>query len=277
MPLHMSSLRTTLGVLTMFVIAAAASGCATSMEEEEIGESADELRGGKGGRGGFGGGFGGFGGGGRKEDPGGGHGHHKRPRPEWRGHGRGPQRIDQPQGAYFANITANGTGCPDGSWDVAISEDGETFTLRFNAYEARVSAGTAFDIKDCKIEISLASPEGTSFSVASFTYQGFVFLEKEGMSAQQTSNYFFRRERENEANNNDLPGPKEESYMVTDEVGPRRAAWSPCGRDETLKISTRLLLKNDENQSGEGYINSAVLDGALFKWNLKWRRCRMEF
>jgi len=262
----------------MLLMAAAVSGCAVDDGEgDNVGASSEALRGRGGrGRGGFGGDFGGFGGGGRREDPGGRRGHRPRPRPPWRGHGPGPQQIEQPQGAYFANVTANGTGCPDGSWDVAISEDGETFTLRFNAYEARVSPGTAFDIKDCQLEIALASPEGTSFSVASFTYQGFVFLEKEGMSAQQTSNYFFRREREDAANTNDMPGPKEESYMVTDEVGPRRAGWSACRREETLKVSTRLILKNDENQSGEGYINSAVLDGALFTWKLLWRRCPFD-
>ena len=279
----MQGLRTAFPFLA--VLLAAASGCATGADDadEATGASADELRGRGRGRdrgeedghgGGAGGGFGGIGGGGHRDRPGAGRGRPRPPRPDWHGHGRGPVRIEQPQGAYFANISANGTGCPDGSWDVAISEDGETFTLRFNAYEATVAPGQLTDVKDCRIDLQLGSPEGTSFSVASFAYQGFVFLEKDGMKAKQTANYFFSRERENATITNELNGPKEETYTFTDDVQGRRRAWSPCGKDEALRVNTRLIMNNDRDMSGEGYINSAVLDGALFKWKLNWRRCR---
>ena len=35
--------------------------------------------------------------------------------------------VPNPSGAYFARISANGSGCPAGSWQAAISDDGKVF------------------------------------------------------------------------------------------------------------------------------------------------------
>lgn len=248
-----AAIRTALATACALVLGIGASGCAADgADDEDLDSVSEELRWGHGGHG---------------RRPHGGPGH----RP-WRPHGR--QDIPIPQNAYFAKVDANGTGCPEGTWDVALSEDGETFTLRFNAYEAMVTAGVPQDIKDCQVDIKLDSPEGTQFAVAQFHYQGYVFLEKEGMKARQTAKYFFNRQRENAADRNEVTGPKDESYIFSDEIQPNRRVWSPCRRDDTLHIKTRLVMKNTRDNSGEGYINSAVLDGTLVQWKMKFRRCR---
>jgi hypothetical protein len=241
------------------VVGLAISGCAasdadededTSLESAELRERDRNRRGHRGGRGG-----------GRHRG-----GHHFGQ--------RGPQHIEAPQGVFFADINANGTGCPEGTWDVAISEDGETFTLAFNAYEAKVTVGVQRDVKDCQLDIKLGSPEGLSYSIASFYYQGYVLLDKPGMLARQTASYSFGSERSRAADKNDVSGPIDESYLYTDEIGPSRRVWSPCRRDDTLHVQTRLVLKNDEGATGEGYLNNSTVDGELsFKWKLNWRRC----
>lgn len=187
---------------------------------------------------------------------------------------RGRRRIAHPQGVYFADVDATGTGCPDGTWDVGISEDGETFTLLFNSYAATVSPGQRSDLKECQIDIELGSPQGLSYSVASFYYQGYVFLEKPGMTARQTASYAFRGKRENAADRNEVVGPADESYIFSDEIEPNRRVWSPCRRDDALHVRTRLDMKNEPHRTGSGFINSAAVDGSLaFKWKLQWRRC----
>jgi hypothetical protein len=188
---------------------------------------------------------------------------------------RGRGRVPHPQGVYFADVNANGTGCPAGTWDVAISEDGETFTLRFGSYEAQVSPGIERDVKDCTLDINLGSPEGLSYSVGSFYYQGYVLLDQPGMKARQTANYSFRGDHENNVDRNEVTGPIDESYVYADEIGAGRRAWSPCRRDDTLRVATRLVIKNNREKTGTGYVNSATVDGSLaFKWKVQWRRCR---
>jgi hypothetical protein len=184
------------------------------------------------------------------------------------------QHVPHPQGAYAAEVTASGSGCPAGTWDVGLSPDGETFTARFSAYEAMVSPGVAIDQKDCQLDINLGSSEGISFAVASFYYQGYMFLEKEGMRARQTAKYNFAGLRENDADKNEVAGPVSDSYVFSDEIAPPRREWTRCRRNDSLRVKTRLVMKNDPRKTGEGYINTATLDGSLtFRWSMKWRRC----
>lgn len=188
---------------------------------------------------------------------------------------RGRRRIVHPQAVYFADVDASGTGCPPGTWDAAISEDGETFTLRFAAYEAIVAEGQRSSMKDCQIDVDLRSPEGLSYAVASFHYQGYVLLENPGMTARQTASYAFQGERRSAADRDAIAGPADESYLHSDEVPPNRRVWSPCRRDGVLHVRTRLDVRNDPRGTGNGFINVSTVDGAIgLQWKLVWRRCR---
>lgn len=191
---------------------------------------------------------------------------------------RGRRRITIPRDApYFADVNAEGSGCPTGTWDVAISEDGETFTLRFSQYEATLAPGQERDVKECQIDLNLGSSNGLSYSIASFYYQGYALLDKPGMKARQLASYSFRGHghRQNDEDKNELTGPIDESYLFADEIGDNRRLWSPCRRDDGLRIKTRLVLRNDPTKSGSGYMNTATVDGSLaFQVKVKWRRCR---
>jgi hypothetical protein len=186
------------------------------------------------------------------------------------------QHIPHPQGAYETEIRASGTGCPAGTWNGALSPDGETFTISFSAYEAKVAVGQAQDIKDCNVDLDFGSGDGIQFSVASFYYQGYVFLEKEGMKARHHTKYHFANLRENDADKNEVSGPSDDSYLFSDEIAPPRREWTRCKRRDTLRIKTRLVMKNDRQATGEGYINTSTIDGTLsFRWAMKWRRCQL--
>jgi hypothetical protein len=186
----------------------------------------------------------------------------------------GPEHVDAPAGVYFANITANGTGCPDGTWDVGISDDGQTFTLAFSAYEAQVAEGQAMDRKDCELVIALGSTGGLSYSVASFYYQGYILLDQ-GMDARQTASYFFDRgDNEHDQSRNDVGGPFDDSYLFQDDIPAGRQVWSPCDRAANLHVRTGIIMRNNPQNTGEGYINDSTVDGSLsIKWALNWRRC----
>jgi hypothetical protein len=264
-----ASLRSTVLASTVLV-SIAATGCAASTDDSEDSSSTEQGFGfGHGGPGGPGGGPGGlFGGRHHGGNPGMHHdggGHFGRP---------GRQHIDTPQGVFFADIGANGSGCPDGTWDVAISPDGQTFTLAFNAYEAQVGPGQPLAMKDCTLDITLNSPAGLSYSVGSFYYQGYVALEKPGMLARQTASYSFGQDAPRNENKNDIGGPFDQSYLFQDDVDMFRRAWSPCGQSSVLHVRTALQVNNDPGATGSGYMNNSTVDGSLsFKWNLSWRQC----
>ena len=187
--------------------------------------------------------------------------------------------VPNPSGAYFAKVTANGTGCPAGTWDANISPDGKAFTVTFNSYESVVEPGQSFNIKDCTLAIDLRSPSGLSYSVSSFHYQGYALLDAPGMTATQTAKYYFQ--------GNPVPavelrsamtGPYDNSYVFSDRIGIADMVWSPCGATRRLNAQTRLVVRNNTRKTGWGYVNTASADGEVqtplsFTIGLNWRRC----
>jgi hypothetical protein len=185
--------------------------------------------------------------------------------------------VPNPSGAYFASVTANGSGCPAGSWEAGISDDGQAFTVTFSGYEAVVEPGAAFSIKDCALAIDLKTPEGFSFSVSSFHYQGYAILDQPGMTAKQTAKYYFMGNpvpaRELRS---DMNGPYDSSYVFSDQIGVADLVWSPCGATRRLNAQTRLVLQNNAQKTGSGYLNTTSVDGevkTVFRFGLAWKQC----
>jgi hypothetical protein len=185
--------------------------------------------------------------------------------------------VANPSGVYFANVTANGTGCPSGTWDAAISEDGKAFTLTFSQYEALVEPSRSFAIKDCAIGIDLKTPSGYSFAVSGFHYQGYAILDRRGMSAKQTAKYYFQGDPTmGIEKQSTMTGPYDDAYTFTDKVPVASMVWSPCGTTRRLNANTRLLLRNNWNKTGTGYINTISVDGEAktkFVFDLAWKTC----
>jgi hypothetical protein len=183
--------------------------------------------------------------------------------------------VPDPSGTYFASINANGTGCPAGTWDAAISPDGQAFTVTFSGYEATVNPGSATSVKDCSLGISIHTPQGMSFAVSSFYYQGYAILDQPGMRASQTANYYFQGNPipSNQARS-DLNGPYNDSYMFSDQIPVNDFVWSACGADRLLNAQTRLILTNNAQKSGSGYLNTSSVDGKMtFRFGLSWKQC----
>lgn len=187
--------------------------------------------------------------------------------------------VPNPNGAYFASVTANGSGCLPGTWEAAISPDGKAFTVTFSAYEAVVEPGKAFDIKDCNLGIDLRSPQGLSFSIGSFYYQGYTILDKAGMTATQTAKYYFQGNPvPAKENRSALAGPFDDSYLFSDQIGIVDLVWSPCGATRRLNALTRLMVRNNSRKTGSGYTNTAAVDATVdtkirFVFGLNWRTC----
>jgi hypothetical protein len=186
------------------------------------------------------------------------------------------QDVPNPNGSYFAKVTARGTGCPAGTWDAEISPDGKTFRIRFDGYQTKVDENMSIDVKDCALSIKLHSPNGLSYSVSQFYYMGYVFLE-EGVKARQNARYYFQGNPvAAEQIRADLIGPKDDTYLFEDKVGTTDTViWSPCGVDRNLYIDTTLRLQNSTPRRN-GYVNVANVNAnteTKIVFNLAWKKC----
>jgi len=184
-----------------------------------------------------------------------------------------PKTLPDPGGAYFAEVSANGTGCPAGTWNTELAADGKTFTTTFSAYETGVSPYRVVSVKDCMLAIKLHSPQGLSYSVESFFYAGYAYLEP-GVSGRQTASYYFQGDPSDarEASTS-LTGPHDDDYLFEDNVAVADQVWSSCGTTRDLNITTRLRLLNS-NPRRTGYMNLSAVDGsAKLVFRLAWRSC----
>ncbi len=192
--------------------------------------------------------------------------------------GRHGRQTLQParNGAFMVDVDALGDGCPDGSWNADISPDGEALTVTFSAYELNLPPQEKSMAKNCNIEIALRSPKGMMYSAMTFFFGGYVFLDSNGMKANQTARYKFHGGLPVESEGRGaFVGPVDKEYMFQDDVGARTSRrWSGCARRGELRIATAIKVQNTADLSGSGYINVASINGnATLTVQLAWQPC----
>jgi hypothetical protein len=187
-----------------------------------------------------------------------------------------PATIPSPEGSYFASVVANGTGCPAGTTNTSISADGQVFTITFSAYEVKINE-TVPDpqiTKNCQLAIKLHSPNGLSYSVNSFFYSGYAYLDQ-GVQASQWARYYFQGNPVPPTNSNrvTLTGPVDKDFIFKDEVKTEDTVWSACGTDRDLNIYTQLQVKNSTPKRS-GSANLTAIDGSTkLELRLSWKGC----
>jgi hypothetical protein len=179
-------------------------------------------------------------------------------------------------GVFFADVRANGTGCPEGSWTTSISPDGKVFTTTFSQYEVAVDQNKDLDFKACQITVKLRSPSGLSYAVSNFSYSGYAFLDP-NVSVSLAARYYFQGVNVGpDSSTKTLTGPLDQPYLFEDRVETNDFVWSPCGADRELNIPTRLRMINSSPR-GAGYTNLAALDARTegkIIFQLNWRECK---
>jgi hypothetical protein len=177
---------------------------------------------------------------------------------------------------FFDTVSYGGNGCPAGSVDVAVSEDGLAITLIFDQYSALVGPTTIpSSTKTCTLSLPLHIPPGWQYSIVRVDYRGHVFLDRDVWASQRTEYYFQGRQGPRLATR--WVGPLDRDYNVRDRVAleSQNWAWSPCNVQRNLNMQTRLQVNNAQNRRGFGQISNDTIDAEIAHiYRLQWRRCR---
>ena len=176
--------------------------------------------------------------------------------------------VPNENGVYFVNVSAQGSGCPAGSWNVEVSPDGEVFTLTFSQYEIRLDPDetSSFKTLACNLALYLNSPAGTSYAVTKLAYQGYLGIGR-GMTAEQSAYYTFTGAGAVnvdgpgiKSSKNVIRGPYDDTFLFEDNVSTTALNWSDCATERALLVETRLRLQNSTPKGG-GYLNLSSIDG----------------
>jgi len=155
-----------------------------------------------------------------------------------------------------------GSGCPQGTADLALMPDGSALGILFDQYVAVAGGetGRLFERKACSLAIPLHIPAGLSVSLVRVDYQGFAEVPAGGQ-AKFGVEYFFagsrgkRIERVFEDSNS--------GFVLSDEVA--TAIWSECGTDVNLRLNTSMsAITNEDGDLTIGAIGSAEATAGFY-------------
>lgn len=184
---------------------------------------------------------------------------------------------DAPSFVDIVSVEAAGSGCPVGSISQNISADKKALTLAFSEYFAEVYPGSnpADSRRNCTFTIDLDFPEGWTYSLVSFDYRGYLYLD-DSVTATSTALYYFQSESEGIEFSATEVGPADQDYQFRDEVGVGTVIWSPdcSGDSRSLNIQSSIRVANQDNPTGEGFITRDSLDLEFYQsYGIIWRRC----
>ncbi|MEV0734887.1 DUF4360 domain-containing protein [Streptomyces sp. NPDC050549] len=192
-------------------------------------------------------------------------------------HSSSPVFDDPPPDKIVINVaTVNGSGCPQGTTAVAVSEDNTAFTVTYSAYLAQVGGNsdpTAFR-KNCQLNLVVHVPQGFTYAIASVDYRGFASLQR-GASGAQKASYYFQGSSNTASKSHPFNGPYDDNWQATDSTDWAQLVWAPCGVQRNFNINTELrVAAGTSSSSAVSFMTMDSTDGDISTvYHMAWKEC----
>jgi hypothetical protein len=174
-------------------------------------------------------------------------------------------------------VTANGSGCPDGTAAIAVSPDNTAFTVTYSEYLAQVGVGAkpTDSRKNCQLGLNVHIPHGLTYAITEADYRGFAHLEW-GATGSETANYYFQGEPQTTRIRHYFTGPKDTDWQTADRVGIAALTFLPCGEERYLNVNTELRVSAGRSNARKttSYLTMDSTDGSIATvYHLAWKKC----
>jgi hypothetical protein len=152
----------------------------------------------------------------------------------------------------ITSVSANGTGCPTGTWSTAPTA-ANTIDVRLNSVATAATPSKTIDVKDCQLALKVGNAAGLSYSVKSVTYSGRASLLDKAQ-AQLTANYYFQGDPSMSSRGvRSFTAPLSGDYTFQHDVAEADAVWSPCGLERELNVAMRARLLNGASTTSSSF------------------------
>ncbi|MFF0103722.1 DUF4360 domain-containing protein [Streptomyces hirsutus] len=185
--------------------------------------------------------------------------------------------VDPPPDRIVIKVaTVNGSGCPQGTTAVAVSEDNTAFTVTYSDYLAQ--AGGASDPtasrKNCQLSLIVHVPQGFTYAIASADYRGFAALQP-GATGTQRASYYFQGSPNTEYRTHPFAGPYDDNWQATDTTDWAQLVYAPCGVQRNFNINTELRVGvGTSSPSKVSFMTMDSTDGDISTtYHMAWKEC----
>ncbi|MFD3729935.1 DUF4360 domain-containing protein [Streptomyces sp. NPDC058632] len=185
--------------------------------------------------------------------------------------------VDPPPDKIVIKVaTVNGSGCPQGTTAVAVSEDNTAFTVTYSDYLAQAggtSDPTAFR-KNCQLSLIVHVPQGFTYAVAGADYRGFAALQP-GASGTQRASYYFQGSPNTEYRSHPFAGPYDDNWQATDTTDWAQLVYAPCGVQRNFNINTELRVSAGTSSPDKvSFMTMDSTDGDISTtYHMAWKEC----
>lgn len=165
-----------------------------------------------------------------------------------------------------------GNGCPGGSASAILSPDQKSLSIIFDQYSAQagIPSNKAFDRKSCNIAIPVHVPQGLSISVLAIDYRGFNGIPA-GAKSEFNVEYFFAGSK-GPSFKKTFIGPKNEDYLIHNDLTAQAIVWSACGADVNLRTNSSVKVTTTNNLQAQATVDSEDVSAAIV-YQLQWKSC----
>jgi hypothetical protein len=182
-----------------------------------------------------------------------------------------------PNEVSISVVTANGSGCPDGSAAVAVSPDRRAFTVTYSEYTAQVGVGTKpTDFrKNCQLALDVHIPQGFTYAIAEADYRGYAHLEA-GATGSAGASYYFQGDSRTTRAVHPFAGAMDDNWQTKDTVGIDALVFEPCGEQRNLNINTELRVNAHRSNPRRttSFMTMDSTDGSFSTvYHVAWKRC----
>lgn len=185
----------------------------------------------------------------------------------------------------LGNPTFAGDGCSKDNTEIALTEDKQTLSILFSAFQVSSAKAGENQRKKCDIRVPVKVPAGYSISIITSEYRGYNFLPP-GSKATLAADYFLVGVRgpmykwqfpdnRYEDSRPDRNGRLQGEFYRKNEIQATGLVWGPCGKDTTIAIKSSLdVTSNFRGEKSDSSLDSLDLTTktpVLYK--LTWKKC----
>ncbi|GCB49720.1 DUF4360 domain-containing protein [Streptomyces sp. NL15-2K] len=172
--------------------------------------------------------------------------------------------------------TVNGSGCPQGTTAVAVSEDNTAFTVTYSDYLAQAGGDSdpTASRRNCQLSLIVHVPQGFTYAIASADYRGYAMLQP-GASAVQRASYYFQGSSGTVYKTHNFAGAYNDNWQATDTTDWAQLVYAPCGVQRNFNINTELRVNAGTQSPGKvSFMTMDSTDGDISTtYHMAWKEC----